>query len=167
MVGGNKMAEEKSGEKKEFELKGKHVLAMMVGAFGLIIGVNIFMAVSAVRTFPGLEVKNSYVASQHFDTDKAEQLALGWTVETKAEGDIFRVAITDETGAPVEVESISGTIGRPTSVVDDQTPEFVFDGKAYVAETGKLEEGNWNYRMVATAKDGSHFKQRIVFYVKH
>ncbi|WP_417243971.1 FixH family protein [Celeribacter sp.] len=161
------MADKTTGEKKEFEITGKHVLIGMVGAFSLIIGVNVFMAVSAVRTFPGLEVKNSYVASQHFDDDKAEQLSLGWTIETAAKDAFFRVAITDEAGNPVEVETISGTIGRPTSVVDDQTPEFVFDGTAYVAETGKLEEGNWNYRMVATAKNGAHFKQRIVFYVKH
>ena len=51
-----------------------------VAAFGVIIGVNLVLALSAVRTFPGLEVKNSYVASQTFDERRAAQEALGWTV---------------------------------------------------------------------------------------
>ncbi|WP_417249660.1 FixH family protein [Celeribacter sp.] len=150
-----------------FRITGYHVFGAMVLAFGIIIAVNVVMAVSAVRTFPGLEVANSYVASQTFDVEKSAQLALGWTVDAGVEGDTFRVTITDEADAPVEVASIGGTIGRPTSVVDDQTPEFTFDGTAYVAKTGVLGEGNWNFRMVAEAADGTQFKQRVVFYVKH
>ena len=42
-----------------FRIKGWHVLAGFVGAFGIIITVNVVMATQAIRTFPGLEVKNS------------------------------------------------------------------------------------------------------------
>lgn len=150
-----------------FRITGYHVFGIMVLAFGTIIGVNLFMAVSAVKTFPGLEVKNSYVASQTFDDEKAAQDALGWRVDAEAQGETFRVEITDAAGQPVKVTSLGGTLGRPTSVVDDQTPAFTFDGSTYVATTGKLDEGNWNYRMVAEAADGTEFKRRIVFYVKH
>ena len=52
------------------ELTGRHVLVITLCAFGTIIAVNVFMAVMAVGTFPGLEVKNSYVASQTFDRDR-------------------------------------------------------------------------------------------------
>ena len=45
------------------ELTGRKVLAITVGFFAVIIAVNLFMAFKAVGTFPGLEVKNSYVAS--------------------------------------------------------------------------------------------------------
>lgn len=153
-------------EKKPREITGKHVLAIVVSAFSLIIGVNIFMAYSAIRTFPGLEVKNSYVASQTFDVEKAAQSALGWEVTATSEGSVFRVDVVDQSGAVVEVERIAGTLGRPTSVVDDQTPQFTFDGIGYVAEVGDLAGGNWNFRMVAAAQDGTEFKQRVVFYVK-
>ena len=61
------------------QLTGRHVLMIFCGAFGIIIGVNLLLAWSAVSTFPGLEVKNSYVASQQFDERKAAQEALGWT----------------------------------------------------------------------------------------
>ena len=55
---------------KDFKLTGGHVLAMFVAMFGVIITVNMILAFSAVKTFPGLEVKNSYVASQSFDRDR-------------------------------------------------------------------------------------------------
>lgn len=153
-------------DRKPREITGKHVLIGTVTAFSVIIGVNVFMAVSAVRTFPGLEVKNSYVASQTFDADKAAQDALGWSVTTEVAGDAMRVFINDADGNPVKVTRLAGIVGRPTSVVDDQTPEFAFDGEAYVAQTGRLAPGNWNYRMEAEAEDGTVFKRRIVFYVK-
>ena len=47
------------------EIKGWHVLAAFVLAFSVIIGVNLTLAFNAVRTFPGLEVKNSYVKNPH------------------------------------------------------------------------------------------------------
>jgi len=62
------------------EIKGWHVLTGFIMAFGVIIAVNLTLAYQAVKTFPGLEVKNSYVASQVFDVEKADQLALGWEV---------------------------------------------------------------------------------------
>ena len=48
------------------ELTGRHVFGIFAVGFGTIIAVNMVLAISAVRTFPGLEVDNSYVASQQF-----------------------------------------------------------------------------------------------------
>ena len=64
--------------RKDFKLTGWHVLGIFGGAFGVIIGVNIALAVNAVSTFPGLEVANSYVASQTFDKRRAAQDKAGW-----------------------------------------------------------------------------------------
>lgn len=147
------------------EITGKHVLIGTCLAFGVIISVNVFMAVKAVGTFPGLEVKNSYVASQTFDVDKRAQLALGWHVEAVQKGDRLFLNIRDDAGLPVKLASLSGILGRPTSTVADQTPAFIFDGTSYVATTGLLAPGNWNFRMKATAQDGTAFQQRVVFYV--
>ena len=51
----------------ERKITGTHVLIGFVTAFGIIIAVNFTLAYNAVATFPGLEVKNTYVASQEFD----------------------------------------------------------------------------------------------------
>ncbi|WP_299848965.1 FixH family protein [uncultured Roseovarius sp.] len=147
------------------QITGRHVLAGFVAAFGLIIGVNLLLAWNAVKTFPGLEVKNSYVASQQFDDRKAAQEALGWHIDAGHADGMLRLAITDQAGAPVKVRSLDATVGRATHVYDDQTPEFTFDGTAYVAPA-ELGDGNWNIRMVAVAADGTEFTQRVVLHKK-
>lgn len=147
------------------EITGRHVLVGFVAAFGIIIGVNLVLAWSAVKTFPGLEVKNSYVASQQFDDRRAAQEALGWTVRADHAEDQLRLSITDASDTPVVVESLIATVGRATHVYDDQEPEFTFDGTAYVAPV-RLGDGNWNIRMVAVAKDGTEFTQRVVLHKK-
>lgn len=145
-------------------ITGRKVFFGMAGAFGVIISVNLFLAFSAVRTFPGLEVANSYVASQNFDADRDAQLALGWKVDAHVTDEELHVSITDTQGRPVQVQSFEGTFGRATSVRDDQTPSFEFDGTVYRAPV-VTAEGNWNLRMVAIAEDGTEFRQRVVVLV--
>lgn len=147
----------------ERQITGRHVFLGFVAAFGLIIGVNLVLAWSAVRTFPGLEVANSYVASQEFDDRKAAQEALGWQVAADHSGGLLALRITDADGRPVEVERLEATVGRATHVRDDQSPEFRFDGRAYVAQVA-LTEGNWNIRMKAWDRDGTLFQQRVVLH---
>ncbi|MEP2533717.1 FixH family protein [Shimia sp.] len=146
------------------ELTGRHVLFIFVGAFGVIIGVNLILAWNAVATFPGLEVKNSYVASQEFDVRRDAQVALGWTVTARSGGGLLVLSILDQDGAPVEVEELHAVLGRATHVKDDVEPSFEFDGRAYVVPA-ELAPGNWNIRMTARAKDGTEFTQRVVLHV--
>ncbi|WP_083100590.1 FixH family protein [Pseudophaeobacter leonis] len=146
------------------EFTGRHMLMVFCGAFGVIISVNLALAYNAVKTFPGLEVKNSYVASQEFDVRRSAQQSLGWSVYASALDDQVMLEITDATGAPVEVAKLSATLGRATHVKDDQFPDFQFNGTAYVAPAD-LGPGNWNIRMVARAKNGVEFTQRVILHV--
>ena len=106
------------------EIKGQHVLAFMVGAFGLIITVNVLMAYKAVSTFPGLEVENSYVASQEFDSERKAQLALGWTLTPTYDQKLkeLELAFTDADGNPVKVASLEVQVRRRTAAADDSYP---------------------------------------------
>ncbi len=141
-------------------LTGRKVLLGFCAAFGVIISVNLTLAYQAVRTFPGLEVKNSYVASQSFDVDRAAQTALGWDVSAKVENSQLRLEIL-KGGEPVEPQIISATLGRATNVSEDQAPDLIFDGHTFVAPV-ELAKGNWNLRLVAMAEDGTIFRQRII-----
>ena len=146
----------------EPKLTGWHVLAIFGSAFAVIISVNMVLAYQAVNTFPGLEVKNSYVASQRFDKDRAAQLALGWSVSAELQDNILVLKIDDNVG-PVEPAILSATFGRATHVGQDQIPEFVHNGDAFVADVGDIDHrGNWNLRLVAEAETGQLFRQRIV-----
>lgn len=142
------------------EIKGWHVFAGFALAFGVIIAVNLTLAFNAVRTFPGLEVKNSYVASQAFDADRDAQLALGWDVSARVNGAELELVIL-ENGRPIAPEIEQAIFGRATNVSEDQTPEFTFDGTALRAPI-MAGDGNWNLRIKARGADGTLFQQRII-----
>ena len=142
-------------------LTGRKVALMFGAAFGVIISVNLLLAFNAVATFPGLEVKNSYVASQGFEADRRAQEALGWKVGASADGDVLALTILKD-GKPVQPMIKSAIFGRATNVSEDQFPVFTFNGEAFVAPIRPAAKGNWNLRLVAEAEDGTQFKQRIV-----
>lgn len=145
-------------------ITGPKFFAIISSFFVVIIAVNLVLAYQAVATFPGLEVANSYVASQSFDADRDAQLALGWTVDAIVHHDELQLTITDASGAPVQAVEVTGTFGHATSVRDDQIPDFVFDGTMYRAPVW-TDAGNWNLRLEARAEDGTVFRQRIVVLV--
>lgn len=142
------------------QITGWHVFGIFALAFGVIISVNMTLAFQAVRTFPGLEVKNSYIASQAFDAKRAAQEALGWEVSATLENDQLRLDIL-RNGAPIRPDIQRAVFGRATHVGQDQEPVFIFDGERFIAdvEGGK---GNWNLRLRAKASDGTLFQQRII-----
>ncbi len=145
-------------------LTGRTVLMILLGAFGVILAANLTLAFSAVGTFPGLETKHPYIVSQNFDSDRAAQLALGWDVRATVQEGELRLSIKDQYGNAVQPELASATLGRATHVQDDQTPDFRWEGGAFLAPVD-LAPGNWNLRLAAVAGDGTPFRQRIVIYV--
>ena len=144
------------------EFTGRKMLIVTVGFFLVVIGVNFFGAYKAGSTFPGLEVRNGYVASQQFDRLKAAQLALGWDVAAQLESDQLRLDIIGPDGAPVIPASMEATLGRSTERRQDQNLVFERDASgAFLADTGELDFGVWILWLKATAEDGTLFQQRI------
>ena len=146
-------------------LTGRKVLAITVGAFAVIIGVNILLAVKAVSTFPGLEVDNSYVASQGFNARKAAQETLGWSMTPGYEQGRMTLAFHGADGQPVQVQDLQVLVGRTTEAKDDAFPVFVQDGAVYAAEV-PLHKGKWMVKVTARSPDGTLFEQRSEIYVK-
>lgn len=142
------------------EINGWHVFGMFAGGFGIIIAVNITLAINAVGTFPGLEVKNSYVAGQSFEADRTAQDALNWDVTARLVETKLSLQFI-QNGAIVVPLIEAATLGRATSVAQDQTPAFQFDGTAFVADILPIS-GNLNLRLKARAADGTLFQQRII-----
>lgn len=141
------------------ELTGKHVLGITVGAFSVIIAVNVLMAVKAVGTFPGLEVDNGYVASQSFDAEMKAQKALGWTLtHGYAGGKLTLDFRKDAMEAPVV--GLDVLVGRPTEAKEDQHPVFVDRNGVWEADVA-LRRGKWMMMVEAKAPDGTVFRQRL------
>lgn len=147
------------------ELTGKHVLAITVSAFAVIIGVNIVLAYKAVSTFPGLEVENSYVAGQGFNERKAAQEALGWVMVPGYENGRMTLAFTGKDGKPVAVDDLQVLVGRTTEATDDAWPAFARQGDLYAADV-PLGKGKWMVKVTARSADGTLFEQRSELYVR-
>ena len=147
------------------ELTGRRVLVITVSAFAVVIGVNLTLAYYAISTFPGLEVRNSYIASQTFDADRAAQLALGWTLVTDYEPGQLRLTFRDGAGLPAPVLDLAVLVGRATEARDDMSPAFRQIGGEFIALLD-LQPGKWMMQIQAVAPDGTAFRQRIDLMVR-
>lgn len=149
------------------KMTGGKVLAITIAFFGVIIAVNFFMAYKAVSTFPGLEVDNSYIASQVFDKNRKAQENLGWTLSadyTRADQQL-KLTFTGKDGKPAEVRKLDVLVGRTTEAKDDRRPIFAAQDDVWVGQT-ELGIGLWLLRVEAEAADGTAFSQRIEIYVR-
>lgn len=145
------------------ELTGRHVLLIAVAAFGVIIAVNLVLAITAVGSFPGLEVANSYVASQNFDRERHAQQALGWQVSPEYRDGRLTLKIADAQGLPAPVRDLRVIVSRPTQKRDDVMPQMRFAGGLWVADL-PLSPGAWVVHLEADAPDGTVFRQRLAHY---
>jgi nitrogen fixation protein FixH len=135
---------------------GWHMLALMIGFFGIVIGVNLFMAISATRTWTGLVVENSYVASQEFNSKLAiarQREAAGWQGGLAYESGILRFSLTGADAEPLPLEEVEVHISRPIGMTGDQRLELTraADG-SFVSEV-ELESGVWNAAIVGRFTD--------------
>jgi len=145
------------------KLTGWHVLAIFVTGFGIIIGVNLFMAYNAVSTFPGLEVSSSYADSQSFDERRDAQEALGWNASVEIPGDgTLILHLVDNSGAPVAPAALEALLTRPTSREADQLLELTRYNGTFVAPA-ELADGLWRLRLTGTARDGTDYRHNITF----
>lgn len=149
------------------EITGRKVAFVTVSAFGVIIAVNLLMAYKAISTFPGVEVQNSYVASQTFDAAREAQIALGWTMTPEYDPADKRMylAFTDAKGQPADLSELSVLVGRTTVASEDQTPAFVRASGLWTAPLD-LAPGKWLLRVDARSADGTLFSQRVGILVK-
>jgi nitrogen fixation protein FixH len=145
------------------ELTGRHVLLIFVGAFGLIFAVNFTMMFMALDTFPGLVVKNFYVASQGWNERTAAQAELGWKTAALYEDGRLAVSITGEDGAQVPGLAVNVLIGRPTTAAQDQRIPLAAGPDGYTADIA-LAPGLW--RLELQVEGVPAYDQHATFFVK-
>ncbi len=145
-------------------LHGRHVFLMVAGAFGLIVCVNLVMAVTAIRTFPGMEVRNSYVASQTFERDRRRQDALGWQASAAYDGTTLAIAIDAASGEPADVVDFTARLQRPTHQQSDHDLTAIFDGTHYRADIA-LDPGLWTLHVAGMGRGGQPFRQKLTLWV--
>lgn len=144
-------------------LTGRKVLCIALGAFGTIIAANMTLAVAAIGSFPGIEVKNGYVASQYFEAERAAQDQLGWSAAARHDGAGLVIELRDAAGALLSLDALTAHVGRPTGRAVDRTAELVPLGKGYEIP-GDLDEGLWRIDLLAERGD-DRFRQHLTIRV--
>ena len=140
---------------------GRHLAAILVGGFGLVIAVNLVMAVMATRTFPGLIVENSYVASQEFNKGLEAgraQKKLGWTVAPLMDGNRLIVDIRNANGEPLHGASVEATIIHPVGGVAPQTVVLTEGADGRWHGRHALTAGQWELELTVS-RDGKDYWQ--------
>lgn len=140
-------------------LTGRKVLLISAAIFAVVLGANLTLTWFAVRTFSGLVVDNSYVASQSFDRDRLAQEALGWRLTLVSEDDVMRIEIVDARGHTVHPPTIKAVVGRPTMARSDRELDLRRTPRGYVA-AAPLDSGAWLVMIDAVSEDGTAYRRR-------
>lgn len=131
---------------------GRHMTAILVGAFAVVLSVNLALARLASSTFGGEVVENSYVASQDFNRwldEAAASKALGWTARPARQGDGRLVLFVD--GVPPDATA-KAVARHPLGQEADRALAFRrVDAHRFVS-TAPLPAGRWTLRIALDAR---------------
>ena len=148
-------------------LKGWHMAVIMVTFFGIVITVNLTMAVLANTSWTGLVVANSYVASQNFNHDAEiarQQQAVGWKLELNVSRSVTTLLVLDRSGRPVAGLNVRAVLQRPTNETGDVKLDFGDSGTATYISRAPVNSGAWIADVTAEGRNHKpvRFVQRIM-----
>lgn len=135
------------------ELKGRTVLVVALSAFAVILAANMAMLFAATGSFPGLVVKNSYVAGLGWDDRAAAQEALGWEATVGHDGETLLVRLEDADGGLVRGLRVTAVVGLPATDEADREVALEEAPDGYRVPIA-LGPGNWRIEIVAQGPAG-------------
>ncbi|HXV32340.1 MAG TPA: FixH family protein [Sinorhizobium sp.] len=145
---------------------GWHMLGVMALFFGTIISVNLVMAWNASRSWSGLVVANTYIASQQFNGKVAESRAFaasGITGRLTAEPGSIRYTLTRKGEPERQADRVVAVFKRPVEEHEDVRVELDrADNGVFVAANG-LKPGQWIADMTVMAGNAVIYRQAIRF----
>lgn len=151
------------------EFTGRH-MGLAIGAFfGVIIAVNVGMAVVSSTSWTGLVVQNSYVASQEFEDKRIAheaQQAAGWNASFLYVPGRAELAVVDGAGKPVDLGTVTLKVNRPVGGHDDQAVTFERTADGAYGVDLKLDVGVWDALVEATSTPEGRFELRERFSVR-
>lgn len=138
-------------ERRPFVLKGSHVFAMMVAFFVVVAGVNALMMTMAIQTMPGLDAKNGYEVSQHYNAEISRmgvQDKQAWSADLKLARNggsaEIRLQILDKQQLAVDGLVIKARLLHPANRRLDREATLNPVGLGrYVAVIADLAPGAW------------------------
>ncbi len=150
------------GNRGEKRFTGWHMLAVLVGGFSVVIAANVTLAVFATRSWTGLVVPSSYVASQQYNrllAQAKEQAARGWRGEVLHGAGELRFELTDRDGKALPTFEVAALVGRPSHEGEDRYLELNEIGPGVYRAGVDLDQGIWNVDVLAKGPAGATFRE--------
>jgi nitrogen fixation protein FixH len=137
-----------------------------VGAFGVIIAVNLVLVVASVSTFTGVTTGRSYDRGRAYNAvlaEAARQDALGWSARVALEGGVLSVAVADREGLPVGGR-LEGLLLRPLEGTEIPLDFAAGGAGRFLAAAGALARGQWEARLTLHGPGGERLdiRERIL-----
>ncbi|HQZ12471.1 MAG TPA: FixH family protein [Devosia sp.] len=134
------------------EFTGFHMWVLVISFFGVIIAVNVGMAVLATTSWTGLVVQNSYVASQEFEEKRLAheaQRTAGWRSAFEYTPGTARLRIVDGADLPVDLGEATLMLNRPVGGHDDKKLTLVRTHSGHYEAAAELLPGVWEVTISA------------------
>ena len=163
------IAEGRAGADTGFRIKGWHVLAALLGFFGVMMVANVILVYLALSTYPGTVVDSSYKAGRAYPGEIAAAKAQderAWQVDLSAarasDGTVEVVFVPhDKAGNSVTGLTVEVDLQHPATTASDHVGTMVeVEAGRYVARFDAVRPGNWNVAVSATRGDEEVFKSR-------
>jgi len=151
------------------QFTGRHMLAITVAFFAVVIGVNLVLAFLANSTWSGLIVDNGYVASQDFNKAQERaraQQALGWQAALQRDDDGLRITFVARDGSALTNLAVTGILRRPTTESQDVPLAFAETAPGLYTAPPAPGFGVWDLEITAKDKTGAFFRKAWRFVVK-
>lgn len=128
------------------QFTGKHMLAIMVSFFAIIVMVNGALAYFAMNSWTGLVVPNSYVASQTFNADTAKRLEAignGAKASIAVEQGLVVVRLNGKRDEALSASNLIAKLRHPVDARQELLVEFEPHGGGLYVSTKPLPAGSW------------------------
>ena len=130
-------------------LTGKHVLAIFIAFFTVVIAVNMVMFRVATSSFSGIETDSAYRVGLAYNTEleaARQQAALGWAVNAKVDGERVIIDVRDRDGQIVPGLTGDVVLAWPADRrLDRKGTISALSGGRYEAQLDKaLPPGQWD-----------------------
>lgn len=145
------------------ELKGWHVLVMILAFFGVTIGVNSIFVSYALSTFAGEDVKQPYQKGLEYNQQLAgrqAQAALGWqasiAARREANGEaLVMVRLRNSEEQPLSALDVDVQLRHPVNAHLDRSLKLKALGDGvYEARVADLKRGQWD--VVASTRNSEN-----------
>ena len=130
---------------------GRHMTAILIAFFAVVMAVNFTMARFAMSTFGGKVVENSYVASQHYNEwlKRAEaQERLGWDETVSLDSARHVLLTVRKNGQPITGLGVSATVNHPVGRTAPAALRFEAAADGVLRSTRPLAAGRWQLDLI-------------------